>query len=169
MINAKIFERIEIVLYSDISYKNPFLDIETDAVFVHESGRKISVPGFWNGGNEWKVRFSPDITGKWNYETFCTDKKNTSLTEKGVINVAESVRKTDIEKHGYPKIAEGKRYFTYADGAPFFYIADTHWQMPDFERLHECNYPGCTCGNQFKHLADDRKNKGFTVYQTYFN
>lgn len=169
MINAKIFERIEIVLYSDISYKNPFLDIETDAVFVHESGRKISVPGFWNGGNEWKVRFSPDITGKWNYETFCTDKKNTSLTEKGVINVAESVRKTDIEKHGYPKIAEGKRYFTYADGEPFFYIADTHWQMPDFERLHECNYPGCTCGNQFKHLADDRKKKGFTVYQTYFN
>jgi hypothetical protein len=41
--------------------------------------------------------------------------------------------------------------------------------MPDYERLHECNYPGCSCGNQFKHLVDDRVKKGFTAYQTYFD
>lgn len=167
--DVKVFKRIEIVLHSDKKYENPFLDVDIDAVFTHESGKKISLPGFWNGKDEWKVRFSPDEAGKWEYVVTCTDKDNTSLTDTGVINAISAKPETELEKHGYPTITPGKRHLTYADGTPFLYIADTHWQMADYERLHECNYPGCTCGNQFKHLVDDRKKKGFTAYQTYFD
>ena len=53
---------------------------------------------------------------------------------------------------------------------PFFWLGDSHWQMPDTERLDACNHPehaGQTCpyGGQFQHLAADRRNRRFTVYQ----
>jgi len=54
----------------------------------------------------------------------------------------------------------------YNDETPFFWLGDTHWQMPDYEKDDECNY-GDNCGSQFKHVVKDRMAKGFTVYQTY--
>ena len=165
----KLFDRYEIVLHSNKTYENPFMDVDINAVFTHEDGTVIGLPGFWNGENEWKVRFSPNKVGAWTYTVTCTDKDNASLTDSGTI-IAEAIEPAnDLQKHGYITVAEGKRYLTHADGTPFFYFADTHWQMADYERLHECNYPGCTCGNQFKHLVDDRVKKGFTAYQTYFD
>jgi hypothetical protein len=41
------------------------MDVDIDAIFTHEDGTVISLPGFWNGENEWKVRFSPNKVGKW--------------------------------------------------------------------------------------------------------
>ncbi len=168
-IKTTIYKRVEIILHSDKNYENPFLDVDIDAVFTCEDGTVIKLPGFWNGDNEWKVRFSPNRVGTWNYTVTSTDKENASLTDTGVIDASPCVNPTtEIEKHGFVRIEEGKRYMVYDDGTPFFYLADTHWMMADFEHLHECNYPGCSCGNAFKHLADDRIKKGFNVYQTYF-
>jgi hypothetical protein len=168
-IKTKLFDRCEIVLHNNKTYANPFMDVDIDAVFTHEDGTVISLPGFWNGDDEWKVRFSPNKLGVWTYTVTCTDAENASLTDTGVIETEAIEPKTELEKHGYVKLTEGMRYLTYADGTPYFYLADTHWQMADYERLNECNYPGCSCGNQFKHLVDDRVKKGFTAYQTYFD
>ncbi|MBR2861409.1 MAG: DUF4038 domain-containing protein [Clostridia bacterium] len=169
-LSTTLYKRLEIVLHSDKEYENPFLDVDIDAVFTHEDGTVITLPGFWNGDNEWKVRFSAEKAGKWTYKITCTDKDNTSLTDAGEINAAPCLNpKTELEKHGYVRLEEGKRHFVYGDGSPFFYLGDTHWQMPDYERLNECNYPGCNCGNQFLHLLKDRVAKGFNVYQTYFD
>lgn len=169
-LEVKVFKRCEVVLHSTKTYANPFLDVEIDAVFTHaKSGKQVSLPGFWNGNDEWKVRFSPDEAGEWTYTVTCSDSENASLTDAGTVNALTATPETELEEHGYVTVKENCRHLVYADGTPFFYIGDTHWQMPDFERLHECNYPGCNCGNQFKHLADDRKKKGFNVYQTYFD
>lgn len=168
-IKTEIYRRCEIVLHSTKTYENPFMDVDIDAVFTHEDGTVITLPGFWNGEDEWKVRFISEKTGKWTYTVTCTDESNSSLCDSGVIEAIYAEPRNDLEKHGYVTLKEGSRFFTYADGTPFFYLADTHWQMPDYERLHECNYPGCTCGNQFKHVVDDRVKKGFTAYQTYFD
>ena len=166
---VKAFSRNEIKLYSTKQYDNPFTDVEIDATFAHSDGTVISIPGFWNGENEWKVRYSFEKAGTWNYSIICSDKDNLSLTCSGTITVtALDAPKTELEKHGYIRLEDGAHYMVYNDGTPFFYLGDTHWMMPDYERLHECNYPGCNCGNQFKHLVDDRVKKGFTVYQTYF-
>lgn len=168
-IKTRAFKRCEIKLYSTKTYANPFMDVNIDAVFTSNEGETIKIPGFWNGENEWKVRFSSQKAGEWKYEVTCTDKENTSLTDTGVIEVAPCENpETEIEKHGYVRLEQGKKHMVYGDGTPFFYLGDTHWMMPDYEHLNECNYPGCNCGNQFKHLADDRLRKGFNVYQTYF-
>lgn len=169
-IKTKAYKRCEIILNSLKDYENPFMDVDIDATFTHSDGTIITIPGFWNGENQWKVRFSSEIPGIWTYNITCTDTENKSLFDKGTIDVAPCLDpKNNLEKHGYVRLAPGKKHMVYADGTPFFYLADTHWMMPDFERLHECNYPGCNCGNQFKHLADDRIKKGFNVYQTYFS
>lgn len=168
-ITVQAYKRCEITLYSTKKYANPFTDVNIDAVFTHSDGQVIKIPGFWNGNDEWKVRFSSEKSGVWNYTVTCTDESNTSLTDSGKVEVSPCENpKTEIEKHGYVRLEEGKRHMVYGDGTPFFYLADTHWQMGDFEHLHDCNYPGCNCGSQFKHLVGDRLKKGFNVYQTYF-
>lgn len=169
-IKTQAFKRCEIELLSTKSYENPFMDVDIFAEFTFEDGTVVKIPGFWNGENQWKVRFSSEKAGTWTYKITCTDAENSSLCDEGTIEVAPCLNpKNDLEKHGYVKLAPGKKHFVHADGTPFFYLADTHWMMPDFEHLNECNYPGCNCGNQFKHIADDRIKKGFNVYQTYFS
>jgi PelA/Pel-15E family pectate lyase len=53
---------------------NPFLDIRLQVVFRGPSNQRIVVPGFFDGdgkdgpkGHAWRVRFSPDAPGKWEY------------------------------------------------------------------------------------------------------
>lgn len=165
-----VWRRCEITLQSSKDYANPFLDVEIMAEFVHESGDRVTLPGYWNGEKQWKVRFCPEKEGAWQYSVSCNDMENAGLHGvKGTIEATPSLGETVLEQKGFVRLEQGKRYFTYGDGTPFFWLGDTHWQMPDYERIHECNYPGCKCGNQFKHLADDRIEKGFNVYQTYFN
>lgn len=54
---------------------NPFR-IMMDVTFVAPDGRRFLVPAFYDGdgaggldGNIWKVRFTPDATGEWSYQT----------------------------------------------------------------------------------------------------
>jgi hypothetical protein len=65
---------------SEAGTPNPFLDLRLVAHFQHESGRLVSVPGFFaadgvaaesgaTAGNCWRVHFTPDRTGIWNYTT----------------------------------------------------------------------------------------------------
>lgn len=161
---------IEITLTSEKQYSNPFKDAEINAVFTHEDGTTIATPGFIKDGKaEWAVRFTPTKVGKWSYSVTCTDTENKSLFSNGIVNATASKGETELTKHGFVKISENNRYFTYDDGTPFLWMGDTNWQAPNYIHTDACNYPGCTCGNQLKHEVDNRKEKGFNVYQTYFS
>jgi hypothetical protein len=53
---------------------NPFLDFRLQVEFTAPSGRRCSVPGFFDGdgrggakGDVWRVRFTPDEPGTWRY------------------------------------------------------------------------------------------------------
>lgn len=165
---GEIWSPVEIVLWSSKAYRNPYVETEIDAVFTHSDGTKITLPGFWKEGRTWAVRFSPTKTGEWSYKITCSDKENTGLTKSGVITAAESTGETELSKHGFVSVNRGQRYYSYADGTPFFWLGDTNWQAFTNLSTTVCNYPGCTCGSQFKHIVDNRVEKGFTVYQTYF-
>lgn len=164
---AAQWKRTEICLRSAKTYENPFLDVEIDAVFTHESGFSIALPGFWKGGDQWCVRFAPTRPGRWAYTVTCSDGQNTGLQQKGVLDAQPAEGGTLLDQKGWVRLEENARYFVYDDGTPFFWLGDTHWQMPDYERMDACNFPGCKCGNQFMHLLQDRLEKGFNVYQTY--
>jgi len=134
---------------------NP-LDDEFDVAFTHGSGTTLNMPGFWDGGNTWRVRFAPTKIGEWTYITQFSDTEDSGLHHvKGTINCVPYEGELDIYKRGFIQADANKRYFTYADGTPFFYLGDTHWSMPGepFETM-------------FKAIVDNRAAKKFTVYQS---
>lgn len=53
---------------------NPFLDIRLQVTLTSRTGRKVVVPGFFDGdgkggaaGNAWRIHFMPDEPGEWGY------------------------------------------------------------------------------------------------------
>ena len=157
----------EIPLTSLVTYANPFQNVDVTATFTGPGGEVITRPAFWDGGVNWKIRFAPTRIGTWTYSISCNDTTNTGLSNQaGTVQAVAYTGNLPIYKKGFLKISDNKRYMVYDDETPFFWLGDTHWQMPDYERDDECNY-GDNCGSQFRHVVKDRMAKGFTVYQTY--
>jgi len=57
-------------------------------------------------------------------------------------------------KHGRLKISENKRFLVFEDGTPFFYLADTGWEL-----FHRLSKP------ETEKYLENRREKGFTVIQ----
>ena len=162
----ELWKQIELTFQSSKCYDNPFLDVDLVAIFTNEIGETISRPAFWDGDNVWKVRFSPTQTGRWDYKIYGEKIDDFSGSKTGYVNAVSYKGKLPIYKNGFLKISPDKRYFTYANGKPFFYLADTHWFLP-LEKWDECNAPDCN--SQFKFMVDKRAKQQFTVYQVQTN
>lgn len=154
-------------------YANPYADVEVTVTFTGPHGVVIPRPAFWDGGTVWKVRFAPTMLGDWQWRSACSDSTNAGLHGKtGQLTCVPATGNNPNYQHGFLMLSANHRYFTYADGTPFFWLGDTHWMMPNTERVEVCNHPehqgkACPFGGQFQHLVADRKVKGFNVYQTY--
>ncbi|MCY2925867.1 MAG: DUF5060 domain-containing protein, partial [Planctomycetota bacterium] len=163
----------EISLVSKRAYANSYKDVTITASFTGPRGQAVTREAFWCGKNLWKVRFAPPAPGTWTWKTTCSDTKNAALHERaGSIECQAYDGTLPLSTHGFIRVSDNSRHFTHADGTPFFWLGDTHWQMPDTERVDACNHPAhrgkaCPFGGQFQHLLADRKAKGFSVYQTY--
>ena len=154
----------EIFFTAEEQYNDPFMEIDLTVTFTHESGEVLVRPAFWMGGSKWCVRFAPTVSGLWKYTTACSDRSDKGLHNiKGEITCIEYTGELEIYKRGFIKISENNRYFTYADGTPFYYLGDTHWLMLR-EPLDSSNAEGVdSC---FKFMVDYRLTQGFTVYQS---
>lgn len=161
------WNRIDIDLRSSREYTHPDTDVRIDAVFTGPDGAVIAIPGFWNGGDSWKVRFAPTDVGSWSYRVSSTDASNTGFQQSGEIEAIPYSGELDIYKHGFVRTSADKRAFQYADGTAFFWLGDTHWQAPNYERLDVNNNPHVPGSSQFTISADIDRARGFTVYQTY--
>ena len=151
---AKTWVANELTIISSKTYKDPFNDVDVDLVLTN-GNVSYTIPGFWDGGNVWRVRFTCTSAGEWTYTTKCTDTTNTGLHNKtGKLNCTNYVGTLDIYKHGFLQIKENTRYFSYADGTPFFYLGDTHWGL------------GRESLAMVKETAKTRAEQGFTVYQS---
>jgi hypothetical protein len=61
----------EITLTSQSSYDNGYTDIDVWAHFTNGKGDTLIRPAFWDGGNIWKIRFTPPDAGTtWSWEVF---------------------------------------------------------------------------------------------------
>lgn len=86
-IEIKKHEVVDIVFKSTKS-SSPF-DVELCALFTSSDGTQMSVPGFYNGGNEWVIRFSSSESGKWKYVTQSSIRKLNNI--KGELTVKEEI------------------------------------------------------------------------------
>jgi hypothetical protein len=127
------------------------------------SGKTITVSGFWDGNDVWKIRFAPPLSGTWQYETASSDRRMN--IKKGRLTVkdwTEEELKANPARRGFVVVNnEGERkgrYFTYSDGTPFLWIADTWWDWTNRRIQLE----------SFKKLVDTRAEQGYSIGQLFF-
>ncbi len=143
-------------LHSEKSYTNPLYDVEyIRCVFTSPSGRKTQRNGFWDGDTDWKVRFSPDETGQWDYMTECSDTTDTGLHGiRGSFTCTENQSDQDIYTRGSIVRKKGYYYLMHTDGTPFFYTACTAW-----------NGALKSTPGEWEEYLQDRVNNGYNVIQ----
>ena len=147
---------IEIELRSETQYKNPFTEIELDAIVTQPNGNQLRVPGFWAGGDRWCFRYASNQIGKHTWRTECTDGKNARLHgANGDITVVKYEGDNPLYRHGPIRVSKNKRHFEHTDGTPFFWLGDTWWKG----LCKRLTWEG------FQELTADRKKKGFSVVQ----
>lgn len=113
-----LYDKLEVSLEIKCEFVNPFNPDEIDihALFTSPSGKKWEIPGFYNysQGTLWKIRFSPDETGKWNYFVTVRDKNGEVKSSEKSFVAVKSSRKGPI------RVADNKRYLRYSDGSSFY-------------------------------------------------
>ena len=77
--NSQSNRVVEISFEAEKSRNNPFLEIEVDVVFTDPQGVHKTVPAFWAGGEDWKVRYASSILGTHSFRTQCSDTQDNGL------------------------------------------------------------------------------------------
>ena len=157
----------EMTFIAQTDVKDPVTKATLDVVFTNGT-TEMTVPGFWDGDNIWRVRFALPLEGTWTFKTVFSD-----TTDAGLHNITGSVNCTkytgdlDIYKHGFVKTDADKKYFVYADGTPFFYLGDTHWNFlaEEYDKAGT-NAEGIDTTSHFKYIINKRISQGYTVYQS---
>ena len=107
----------EFELHGRYHVDNPFRDAALVGEFTSPSGRKITTEGFYDGGDTWRLRFTPDEEGQWRY---LLRGEGVELLTRGSLNCIAP------KSHGFIRIHTDNQYaFAYADGTPFFPMGDT--------------------------------------------
>ena len=145
---------VELAFESEKTYADPFQDVTLD-LLLYGNGLLYTVPGFWDGGNTWRVRFVCPAAGEWQCRTVCSDTENTALHGKTAAVTCEAYSGgLEIYQHGFVTTRYGEKYLTYEDGKPFFYLGDTHWNF------------GTEPIEVVRTVSEKRAAQGFTVWQS---
>ncbi len=148
---------VEWTFTSQKPHSDPFNEVTLDASITTPDGRELFVPGFWAGGQTWKVRYASPKLGVHHFKTICSDASDAGLHGiEGEATVEPYRGKNALYRHGPPVTIPGERHMRYADGTPFFWLGDTWW-------MGLCKRFEWPAG--FDKLAADRVKKGFTVIQ----
>lgn len=140
---------------SSHSYPSPQRDVHLQCVFQSPTGTEYVVDGFWNGDRTYVVRFCPPVAGNWTYRTVCNDTLNNGLHNRnGGIQVLPYTGDNPLYAHGWLKISDDNRYLVHQDGTPFFYLAETAWEISWKSVISDVHA-----------FLSDRKQKGFTALQ----
>jgi len=127
--------------------------LDVDVVFWASNGDKMTVPAYYAGDDEFRVRFAAPEKGKYVFSVVSGSKEK---IVNGTIEVSAYDGANPLYKRGRLKVSANKKYLEHSDGTPFFWLGDTWW-MGLCKRLL---WPG-----EFQQLLQDRVKKGFSVVQ----
>lgn len=120
------WQTVEITLHAAQAPADPYAG---EHVWLDLDGPGFSsrIHGFWDGGNTFRVRVMATSPGTWTWRS------GSRLDEPGLAEQSgsfEAVAWTEDElranpnRRGQVRIAASGRHFEYADGTPFFLLAD---------------------------------------------
>lgn len=163
--------RFEQTFKSSVRYDNPPQQCELRVTFISPRGETNSVFGFWDGGRTWRVRFSPNFTGRWTYKTTCSDPYNERLSNQtGEFLCSSALDQDRFGQHGPIQVSRNHLHFQHADGTPFFWLADAAWSAARLSTQRDwINYTQTRAGQKFSAVEwaaapgmDSRKASAFS-------
>lgn len=148
---AQVFRngRFEQALKASIDVADP-LKVEVTVEFSVAGSAPIENAAFWDGGREWKVRFSPEKPGLWTWRVRTSGFEPAS----GSFRVAPYKGSNQLYKRGAPYVSGDRRYFVHGDGKPWFWLSCTGWNSA-LMSTHE----------EWERYLADRAAKRFTAVQ----
>lgn len=119
----------EVTCVSEKTYRNPFMEIELDAIIAGPNVAQARVPAFWAGDNRWCFRYAASMPGIYAWKLDCSDTSNSRLHGMaGEIEVVPYRGENVLYLHGPIRVAKDQRHFEHADGTPFLWLGDTWWK-----------------------------------------
>lgn len=143
------YGRFEQTLTAPRESANPLKD-EVLVEFSGPGGVREQAAAFWDGGRAWKVRYSPERAGAWNWRVLSPGFEPAS----GAFRALEYKGGNELFRRGAPRLSANRRYFVHADGTPWFWLACTGWNSALWSTDEEWE----------RYLAD-RAAKKFTAIQ----
>lgn len=135
-----VWEPYEITLVAQNSYANPYLEVDA---WVQLSGPNFNkkIWGFWDGADTFRIRILATEPGTWTYTTGATDSSGKALTDPGLagktgtltaVDWAETDKLDNPNRRGTIRATPNNRAWQYADGTPFFMLAETQWSAATY-------------------------------------
>lgn len=167
------WEVFELALKAKNQYQNPYAEIPVGKeeglvqVIFHGTkgeakGMSLRVFGFWDGGQNWKVRFAPPAAGTWEYKSISSDAGLNN--KKGRLEVSDwqtEAKDQNPTRRGFVQVMQtgpqAGHFFQYADGTPYLWVGDTWWNWTK----RGINF------STYKKMVDDRAAKGFNLGQLF--
>jgi len=105
------------------AWDNPFVDVLADVVFRAPSGRRVTMPAFYDGEGTWRVRFCPREEGTWHAAPVLAPVAQEPLAEASFLVTPGAPRGTLVASPGR---AWG---FHTTSGEPVFVLGDTTYNL----------------------------------------
>jgi hypothetical protein len=163
-----VWEVQEIALHAARPYAHPYTDVEC-WVELKGPGFSKRIYGFWDGGDNWRVRVVATAPGNWTWTSGSDKPDDRGLTGKTgsftAQNWTEVEKQQNANRRGFLRATANAHALQYADGTPFFLVGDTWlaagtWRLPVTGKKAAADYePGP--GVSFEEAVAYRKKQGF--------
>lgn len=101
------------------------LAVRAAATIRTPAGPAQVIPLFWDGGRRWRLRYSPEAPGDYDFRIASGDAALNGRTGRFLASGAGGP--TLLDREGAPRISASHRHFEHASGKPWFWLADTAW------------------------------------------
>ena len=164
------WQRLELPFTAAGVYTNPVVQVDLTTTFFGPTGLVYNISGFWDGGNTWRVRFTPPASGVWTFSNNCNVADSGLAPQSGSISVAPATGTNALYLHGgFLKVAPNGHYLTYADGTPFFWLGDTCWFCPgNYAPINGGTSTQYDTPSMFEQWVNQRQTQNFDVLQLAF-
>ncbi|MEW6305284.1 MAG: DUF5060 domain-containing protein [Verrucomicrobiota bacterium] len=105
------------------TYANPYTECSAEAVLTEPDGKTTrTIPLFWDGGTQWKLRVSPDKVGTWKWNVRSADAGLNA--QRGSFDCVASARPGSIRP-----MTGAPLHFERQNGERFWFMGDTAWAL----------------------------------------
>lgn len=116
------YEKLEITVDLEANFDNPYdvRRVDLMAVFTAPDDREWIVPGFWDGQEAWRVRFTPSVVGQWRFRLRVRDQDGESKPYEGQFACLPSDHPGWLQVGAWVDSAYSSHYLAHHDGTPFY-------------------------------------------------